>query len=106
MSIQLASANGESRDPEPSDSLGNLFERLSDLVSVTTSLDSYLSVDQDLPVAEENTLSEIAAAVRERDSKEASDDEDTEENEIDNNSVEATASIEAAAVSRTLKSLH
>ena len=56
-SIELASANGESRDPEPSDNLGNLFERLSDLVSVTTSLDSYLSVDQDLPVAEERTRS-------------------------------------------------
>ena len=54
--------------PEPSDNLGNLFERLSDLVSVTTSLDGYLSIDQDLPVAEERTLSENGAAVRDGDS--------------------------------------
>ena len=66
-------------------------------MSVTTSLDGYQSVDQDLPVAEERSLSEIAAAVREgdRSKKEASDDEDREEN--DNNPAQPTTSKEAAA---------
>ena len=62
---------------------------------MTTSLDSYLSVDQDLPVAEEGTLSEITAAVRERDSKNASDDENREENDIDNNPAQPITSEEA-----------
>ena len=77
--MELANATKESRDPDPNDNLGNLFEHQSDLVLKTTSLNSYLSVDQDLPIAEETPLIKIAVTDREGDSEEGRNKEERQE---------------------------
>ncbi|KAK3786499.1 hypothetical protein RRG08_058552 [Elysia crispata] len=62
-------------DTTDTDSFGNLFSRLSDMIPLSTTAEAYLAVDEGLATSEVLTTEEIVNSIAEKDDEEEDDEE-------------------------------
>ena len=65
----------EENDVTDTDSFGNLFSRLSDMIPLSTTAEAYLAVDEGLATSEVLTTEEIVNSIAEKDDEEEDDEE-------------------------------